>query len=67
MRVDKENLEVYMTCQAQYSGVCILNEGHKFKRNKIIGKVRNATNPMVLYSGWVCHRCVAELPRGKPV
>lgn len=65
--MNKEDLVVYETAMAQYKGTCIINRSHTFKRNKVIGRVRNAENPMVLYSGYVCHRCVAEIPKEKPV
>lgn len=60
---DEEEFEVLgRVFEAQFSGRCTIDYGHKIRRGDRVARVQRVANPMLPVAGVACAMCVKVLP-----
>lgn len=60
---EAEGFETVAIFEAQFSGHCAIEYGHKVKRGDLVSKIQHADNPMIPVSGVACKSCTRMLPK----
>lgn len=62
-----EEYVVIAVFPSQYSGVCNVDDGHRYKKGDYVGKLERSDNPFLPVRGVCCNRCVRTITHKKSV